>query len=278
MRFPVSFAQQRLWFLDQLAPGEPTYNMPYAFWLDGPLDPGALQRAMDGTVARQAVLRTSLVTFDGAPEQVVADAGTVPIERIELPAGLDDDERATRAEAIAKDMACQPFDLTAGPLIRTALIAAGPGRHLFVLVMHHIISDGESMKVLIGELSALYRAEVTGVPEALPPLWLEYGDYAVWQQDKMRGEALARQLSYWREQLRGAPQVLTLPTDRPRPTRQSTRGGVATIYVDAATTQRLAAVAHGANATMFMMFLTGFAATLSRYARQADMLLGTQVT
>jgi amino acid adenylation domain-containing protein len=277
MRFPVSFAQQRLWFLDQLAPGEPTYNMPYSFWLDGPLDAGALQRAVDTMVARHAVLRTTIAAFDGMPEQVVADTATVPVERVQLPPGPDDAERARQAEAIAKDLACQPFDLATGPLIRTALIAAGPGRHLFVLVIHHIISDGESMKILIGELSAIYRAETTGVPAALPPLWLDYGDYAVWQQDRIRGEELDRQLSYWREQLRGAPQLLTLPTDRPRPPRQSTRGAVATLYLDAAVTERLAAVAHGANATMFTAYLTGFVTVLSRYARQADMLIGTQV-
>jgi amino acid adenylation domain-containing protein len=277
MRFPVSFAQQRLWFLDQLAPGEPTYNMPYAFWLDGPLDAGALQRAIDALVARHAVLRTTIVAFDGVPEQVVADVAALPVERVELPPGLDDGERTRRAEAIAKDLGCRPFDLAAGPLIRVALIAAGPDRHLFVLVIHHIISDGESMKVLIGELSAGYRAEVTGVPAVLPPLWLEYGDYAAWQQDRMRGEALDRQLSYWRDQLRGAPQVLTLPTDRPRPPRQSTNGALTTLYLDPAVTERLAAVAHGANATMFTAFLTVFVAVLSRYARQADMLIGTQV-
>jgi non-ribosomal peptide synthetase component F len=277
MRFPVSFAQQRLWFLEQLTPGEPTYNMPYAFWLEGPLDAHALQRAMDAVVARHAVLRTSIVGCDGVPEQVVADTGTVPIEHIEVPPGLDECERTRKAESIAGELARQPFDLATAPLIRTALIVAGPDLHLFVLVMHHSISDCSSVEILIDELSDVYRAETTGVPASLPPLLMEYGDYAVWQQDRMQGEELDRQLSYWREQLRGAPQLLTLPTDRPRPIRQSTRGGVATIYVDAATTQRLAAVAYGANSTMFMVFLTGFAATLSRYTRQADMLLGTQV-
>jgi amino acid adenylation domain-containing protein len=276
MRFPVSFAQQRLWFLDRLMPG-PAYNMPYAYWLDGPLDAGALQRAMDTVVARHAVLRTSLVAFDGVPEQVVADAGTVPIERVELPAGLDDDERTRQAEAIADDMARGTFDLAAGPLLRAALVAAGPDRHLFVLVLQHSISDGESMKVMIGELSACYVAETTGVPAQLPTLWLEYGDYAVWQQDRIRGEALERQLGYWREHLRGAPQLLELPTDRPRPTRQTSSGEVATISIDPAVGKKLAEVAHGANATMFMVVLAGTAAVLSRYARQTDMLIGTQV-
>ena len=143
--------------------------------------------------------------------------------------------------------------------------------------MHHVISDGVSMEILIPELSAVYRAETTGVPASLPQLWMEYGDYAVWQHDRMRGEELDRQLDYWREQLRGAPQLLTLPADRPRPAEQSSRGAVAEVTVDAETTRRLAAVAQDANATMFMVFLTGFAAVLSRYARETDILIGTQV-
>ena len=277
MRFPVSFSQQRLWFLDRLDPGEPTYNMAYAMWLGGPLDARALQRAMDAMVARHSVLRTSIVAFDGVPEQIVADTGTVPIEGIELPASLDDDERTRQAESIAADRARQPFDLAAGPLIRAALVGAGPDRHLFVLVMHHSISDGASMEILIGELSAVYLAETTGAPASLPPLSMEYGDYAVWQHDLLRGEELDRQLGYWRERLRGAPHVLTLPADRPRPARQSTRGAAARVMVDATTTRRLADVAHGANATMFMLFLTGFTVVLSRYARQRDIVIGTQV-
>jgi amino acid adenylation domain-containing protein len=277
MRFPVSFSQQRLWFLDQLAPGEPTYNMPYGMWLDGPLDAQALQRAMDAMVAHQAAFRTTIVAFDGVPEQVVAHTCPVPIERIELAAALDAGERTRQAGSIAADRARQPFDLAAGPLIRATLIAAGPDRHLFVLVIHHIISDGVSMQIVAGELSAAYRAATTGAPAALPPLWMEYGDFAVWQQDRLCGEELDRHLDYWRGQLRRAPLVLTLPADRPRPARQSSRGAVAAVTVSAATTRRLAAVARSANATVFMVFLTGFAAVLSRYARQTDMVIGTQV-
>ncbi len=277
MRFPVSFSQQRLWFLDQLAPGESTYNMPYAFWLDGPLDTQALQRAMDAVVARQAVLRMRIVAFDGVPEQIVADGATVPIEQIVLPSTVDDGERTRQAESIAAHLGSQPFDLAAGPLVRAALIDAGPGRHLFTLVLHHIISDGESMKILIDELCACYRAEVTGTPASLAPLWMEYGDYAVWQRDVIRGEELDRLLGYWRRQLHGAPQVLALPSDRVRPARLSSRGAATSITVDAATTRRLAEVAHGVNATMFMVFLTGFVAVLSRYARQTDIVTGTQV-
>jgi amino acid adenylation domain-containing protein len=277
MRFPVSFSQQRLWFLDQLAPGEPTYNMPYAVWLDGPLDVQALQRALDVMVARHAVFRTSIVSFDGVPEQVVADACELPIEHIEIAQDLAGDEAVKQAEAIAAEVAHKPFDLADGPLFRPALIAAGPDRHMFLLTMHHSMSDGESMKVLLTELAAAYRAETTGVPATFPELWVEYGDYAVWQHDRVRGEELQRQLAYWRDALRGAPQVLSLPTDRPRPARQTTRGGATAVFVDVETTRRLAEVTHGANATMFMVFLTGFTAVLSRFARQSDFMIGTQV-
>src|ERR1700690_866110 len=229
MRFPVSFSQRRVWFLEQLTPGEPTYNMPLAMWLDGPLDAQTLQRAMDAMVARHAVLRTSIVAFDGVPEQVVADPAAVPVERIELPAGLDAGERTRQAESIAADRGRQPFDLAAGPLIRATLIGAGPDRHLLVLVMHHIISDGMSMQILLEELSDAYLAATTGAPVSLPPLLMEYGDYALGQQALLRGEELARQMDYWGGQLRGAPQVLTLPASRPRPAHQSSRGAVAMI-------------------------------------------------
>jgi hypothetical protein len=221
MRFPVSFSQQRLWFLDQLTPGEPTYNMPYVIWLDGALDVPALQRAMDALVARQAVLRTRIVAIDGVPEQVVDDTGAVQIEHIELPAALDGDQRSKQAETIARDFGSQTFDLAAGPLLRAALISVEPDRNMLVLVMHHIISDGESLKVLMGDLSALYRAETTGTEAVLPPLWMEYGDYAVWQRDLIRGEELDRLLGYWRQQLHGAPLVLAQPGNRVRPTSSS---------------------------------------------------------
>ncbi len=278
MRSPVSFAQQRLWFLDQLMPGEPTYLMPYAMWLDGPLDADALQRAMDALAARHAALRTSIVAFDGVPEQVIADAPAVTIERIALPAGLDDAERTLRAESIAIERARLPFDLATGPLIRAALIAVGADRHLFVLVMHHIVSDGQSMRILLDELSAFYREQTKGTPASLPELWLEYADYAVWQRDRMRGDELARLMRYWTGQLGGAPELLTLPTERPRPAEQSSRGSEAAVTVDAATTRRLAMVAQQANATMFMAFLAGYAAVLARYAGQTDIVIGTPVS
>ncbi len=281
MRYPVSFAQQRLWFLEQLMPGEPTFHMPYAIWLEGSLDAEALQRGLDALVARHPVLRTSIVAIDGVPEQVIAEDGAVPIERLALPgaASISSAAEARRAASgIATERARKPFDLGRGPLLRAALIDAGADRWLLCLTMHHIISDGLSMQILIEELSALYRAETTGVPASLPRLWMNYGDYAVWQADRLRGEELQRQLEYWREQLRGAPTVLSLPTDRPRPAQQSSHGGVAGLSLDPAVTSRLAELAAGHNATLFMVFLTGFAVLLSRFARQPDLLIGTPVS
>ncbi|MEA2207388.1 MAG: hypothetical protein QOE77_4164, partial [Blastocatellia bacterium] len=230
---------------------------------------------------RHPVLRTSIVAVDGVPEQVVADSATVPIERLALPdvATVDSAEDARRqATGIATERAVRPFDLGRGPLLRALLIDAGADRWLLSLVMHHVISDGLSMQILIEELSAFYRAEITGVPPTLPRLWMNYGDYAVWQADRLRGEELERQMAYWREQLRGAPTVLSLPTDRPRPVHQSSRGDVAGLPLDAAITGRLADVAAASNATMFMVFLTGFAALLSRFARQPDLVIGTPVS
>ncbi|HST50126.1 amino acid adenylation domain-containing protein [Jatrophihabitans sp.] len=280
MRYPVSFAQRRLWFLEQLMPGEPTFHMPYAMWLEGALDAGALQRALDALVARHPVLRTSIVAIDGVPEQVIAESGTVPIEQLALPdATIASTADARRLAArIATERAVQPFDLGRGPLLRATLIDAGTDRWLLGLTMHHVISDGLSMQILIEELSALYRAETTGVPATLPRLWLNYGDYAVWQQDRLRGEELERQMQYWREQLRGAPTLLSLPTDRPRPAQQSSRGDLAGVPLDPAVTGRLAELAAASNATAFMVFLAGFAVLLSRFARQPDLLIGTPVS
>jgi amino acid adenylation domain-containing protein len=275
-RWPTTFGQQRLWSLQQAAPGGPACNIVCLMWLDGPLDVPALQRAMDAMVARHAVLRTSIAAFDGGPEQVVAGTGAVPVERIELPPTLDSAERTQRAEAIADSRARRPFDLSAGPLIRATLVTLEPERYAFSLVMHQSIGDSASLEILMGELSAAYRAETTGTAATLPPLWMDYGDYAVWQRDRMRGEELDRQLDYWRGRLAGAPGLLELPSDRPRPASPSSAGALAAVTIDAATTRRLAEIAQAGHATMFMAFLTGFVVALSRYSRQSDLVVGAQ--
>jgi amino acid adenylation domain-containing protein len=276
MRYPVSFGQRRLWFMDQLNPGEPTFNMPYLLSLDGPLDAGVLQRALDAMVVRHPVLRTSITAVGGLPEQVVADTGSIPIELIELDEAAPDLDRQVEQLTVTRAMA--PFQLDQAPLLRVSLIRTGPQRRLLMLVMHHIISDGASMGVLIHDLAAAYRAEAAGQPIDLAPLWMDYGDYAIWQRDRLQGEELDRQLDYWRGQLRGAPTMLTLPTDRPRPVQQSSRGAVAVAQLAPELTRQLTDLAVASNATRFMVFLAGFAVVLSRYARQRDLLIGTPVS
>jgi len=273
-RWPTTFGQQRLWSRQQAAPGGPASSIVCLTWLDGPLDVAALQRAMDAMAARHAVLRTSIAAFDGVPEQVVADTGAVPVERIELPPALDSAERRQRAEAIADSRARRPFDLAAGPLIRATLVRLEPERYLFSLVMHQSMSDGASLEILMRELAAAYRAETAGKAATLPPLWMGYGDYAVWQRDRMRGEELDRQLDYWRGRLAGAPELVGLPGDRPGPASPSSAGALAAVTIDAATTRRLAEIAQAGNAAISMAFLTGFVAALSRYSGRSDLVVG----
>jgi len=271
-RYPVSFGQQRLWFLDQLAPGEPTFNMPYALRLEGPLDGAALQRALDALAQRHGALRTRLVAFDGVPEQVVADTGAMPIEHVDLSAEPDEARRTRRAEQLTARCAARPFDLAAGPLARALLIRLAPGEHTFVFVMHHAVGDGRTLEILFDELARLYRGET------LPDNWMDYGDFAVWQRDRLQGDELERQLAYWRDHLRTAPRVLSLPGDRPRPAHQTSRGAVAVAALDAPTADALVRTAHAANATQFMVYLAGFVAVLSRYTRQTDIVVGTAVS
>ncbi|HET9143145.1 condensation domain-containing protein [Actinophytocola sp.] len=270
MRYPVSFAQRRVWLRETLAPGGPASHLRYAAWLDGQVELGVLQRALDAVVARHAALRTSIVAGGDEPEQVVADRVSVPIDHVVLPDGPD---AAARAEVVAAGLAEQPFDLARGPLLRAALIGARPDRSLFVLVAHQIIADEASLAMLLTELSTVYQKD----SEALPPLWMDYGDYAVWQRDRLRGEELSRQLDYWRERLRDVPPGLTLPSDRPRPVTRSVQAVTATAALDAAAAGRLRAIAHEAGTTPAIAILTGYAVALSRYARQADLLIGVPV-
>ena len=273
-RFPLSFAQEQLWFVDQLSRQEITYTMPFTVWLDGPLRLTALQRALRALVARHGALRCSITADSAVPAQVVADIAEVPLERVSLPAELDGSEFARRAKALADGQTRVPFDLARGPLVRVMLVSAGPNRHMLLLVLHHIIGDGPSVRILFGELAALYRAELTGRPAGLPPLSMSYGDFAVWQRDRVRGEWLRRRLSRWHQRLDGAPTVLTLPGAWPRPPLASSLGAQARATLPAAAARRLAALARDHNATVVMALLTGYALVLSRYAGQPDLIIG----
>ncbi|MGW4116178.1 condensation domain-containing protein [Actinosynnema sp. NPDC004786] len=254
MRYPLSFAQRRVWERDRLVAGGPSSVRCHAAWLDGPVDPAALRRAVDAVVARHAVLRTVVVTVEGVPEQVVAEAGTVPVEHVALPGEPE-------AEAFAAALAERPFDLARGPLARVALVEVGPDRWLFALVVHGIAADGAALAILLGELSTAYRAGA----EALPEQWMDHGDFVVWQRERLRGEELARQLDHWRDALAGAVGRLALPI-----AARSARPGRVTAVVDPAAT--------GSLGDLPGVVLAAYAAVLSRYARQDDVLIGVGVS
>ncbi|MBW8848838.1 MAG: amino acid adenylation domain-containing protein, partial [Burkholderiales bacterium] len=273
---PLSFAQQRLWFLAQLdARAAAAYAMPGGVRLRGALDAAALQAALDRIVARHEALRTSFASLEGEPVQVIAapDAG-LALAHMDLSGHASPE---AELERLAAEEARAPFDLAHGPLIRGRLIRLADDDHALLVTMHHIVSDGWSLGVLIHEFRALYAAYVQGQPDPLPPLPIQYADYAVWQRRWMAGEVLERQLDYWRDHLSGAPALLELPTDRPRPPVQDYAGASVPFQLDEAQSDALKALSRRHGTTLFMTLLAGWAALLSRLSGQGDVVIGTPV-
>ncbi|MCP4656201.1 MAG: hypothetical protein GY856_12380, partial [bacterium] len=233
---PLSFAQQRLWFLDRLEPGSSLYNIPTLFHLTGRLDRGALTRALGEIVRRHEVLRTRFEAVAGMPDsdpiQVIEPLPELPFPLVDL-AGLEEPARRAAAVELARREARRPFDLTRAPLLRVVLLRRDAGTHLLLLTVHHIAFDGWSIDVALRELAALYQAFANGDPSPLPELDVQYADFAVWQRRWLAGEALESQLAYWRQQLAGLP-VRELPCDRPRPAIQRFRGAVESFQLPAA--------------------------------------------
>ncbi|HET6230447.1 MAG TPA: amino acid adenylation domain-containing protein, partial [Longimicrobiaceae bacterium] len=270
------FAQERLWFLDQMEPGGAAYNMPAALRLSGALDVRALDAALGEIVARHESLRTTFAAVDGRPVQVVAPAQpfTLPVE--DVPAS---DEAAREAEVHrrASEEATRPFDLAAGPLFRASLLRLGEREHVLLLAMHHVVSDGWSMGVFVRELTALYEAFGAGRPSPLPPLAVQYPDFAAWQREHLSGAALDEQLAYWRGALAGAPALLELPTDRPRPATQTFPGAIYRFGLPASLQAAVGDVARREGATPFMVLLAAFQALLARWSGQDDVVVGTPI-
>jgi amino acid adenylation domain-containing protein len=273
---PLSFAQQRLWFLDQLEPGSAFYNIPAAVRLHGELDIDALRLTLNEVVRRHESLRTRFVTRDGVAVQEIAASLEMDLSLIDL-SRLTDDQRQQRLQAELEMQAAGPFDLAAGPLVRAALFRLGETDHVVSLMLHHIVSDGWSTGVLVRELAALYTAFSRDEPSPLAELPLQYADYAHWQREWLKGDVLDRQLAYWHTQLSGAPALLTLPTDRPRPIMRRHRGAVHGFEIDAATVAGLEALARGVRGTLFMTLAAAFGVLLSRYASQDDICIGTPI-
>jgi amino acid adenylation domain-containing protein len=274
--FPTSFPQQLLWLLDQLEPGRAIYNLPGPVRLTGALDIAALEQSLNEIVRRHEALRTTFDEVDGTPVQVIAPGLelTLPVTDLcHLPAG----EREAASRRLVTEEARKPFDLARGPLVRAELLRLGDQEHVLLLTMHHIVSDGWSLQVLNKELAALYEAFSAGRPSPLPGLPIQYVDFAHWQREWLQGEALEKQLAYWRAQLAGAPAVLELPTDRPRPAEQSFRGAQASVMLPASLTEALKAMGQREGATLFMTLLAAFQALLSRYTGHEDIVVGSPI-
>jgi len=273
---PLSFAQQRLWFLDQLEPGSAAYNVPAALRLKGRLDVGALGRALDEVVRRHESLRTSFAETDGQPVQVIAPELSLRLNVFDL-AHRAEDERRVEVERLAAEEAGFGFDLRRGPLVRARLLRLTEEEHVLLFTMHHIISDGWSVGVMVKEVTALYEAFTGGDPSPLPKLPVQYADYVTWQRERLAGGVLEEQLSYWRQQLSGAPPVLSLPTDRPRLPTRGSRGALHRFNIPEPVTRGLEALSVREGCTLYMTLLAAFQTLLHRYTGEEDILVGTPV-
>ncbi|WP_393062392.1 amino acid adenylation domain-containing protein [Streptomyces sp. LN549] len=274
---PLSFAQRRLWFLDQLEPGRAEYLIPMGLRISGPLDVPALEASLSELVARHEVLRTRFVTDeDGTPGQIVDEPRTLPMAVHDLRSVTDGSAREEAALALVGTEGFRPMDLATGPMIRALLIRLNEEDHLLSLTVHHVAFDGWSVGVLSRELTTLYTARVTGVPAGLPEPPLQYADFAVWQRAWLTGEVLSDQLEYWRAQLAGV-EPLELPTDRRRPALRSGNGAMLTFSIPAATADGARRLAHDTRASLFMTLLAVFQVVLSRYSGQEDIAVGTPI-
>jgi len=283
---PASAAQRRLWLVHEAEPDLCAYNIPFAYALDGPLDDAALEAALLDVVERHESLRTTFTAEDGTPVQVIRStawaAGAIHLERIDL---SDLDADAAEAEVVRLRVAEEriPFDLEAGPLVRTRLLrlppvaAGGVSRHVWLLTIHHLVFDGWSVSVLLGELGAAYRARVSGRDLLLPPPRLQYADFTAWEDARLQGTQLDRHLDHWRTALGEPPVPTRMPTDRPRQARRSFRGSTVATDLDAGAVERLTAVAKEHGATLFMALLAVWQLVLHRVARQDEVLVAAAV-
>jgi amino acid adenylation domain-containing protein/non-ribosomal peptide synthase protein (TIGR01720 family) len=273
--FPLSFAQQRLWFLDQLDPGSITYLVPVAKRLQGVLHIQALDRSLQALIQRHEILRTTFEEKNGYPLQIVHPATSLPLPLTDL-SGLTDKSRMAEARRLVYQEAHQPCNLSEGPLLRMHLLRLGPNDHIVLQTMHHIITDGWSSSLFICELAILYRAFVHDQVPPLAPLSIQYADYALWQQQWLQGATLQAHLHYWQKQLANVP-VLELPTDYPRPPAQTFRGDLLSICLPDDLHQKLMALSQREGVTLFITLLAAFQVLLMRYSGQTDIAVGSSI-
>jgi amino acid adenylation domain-containing protein len=272
----LSFAQERLWLVDQIDPGNPAYNVPEPMRLVGPLDVVAFERALRELVRRHEVLRTTIATSGGRPVQIVHDEVAFWGGLLDLSA-LPEAEREPKARAEAAADARLPFDLARGPLLRARLIRLDPEQHLLLLTMHHIVSDAWTRGIVSREVRALYEAFRAGEPSPLPDLTVQYADFAEWQRGWLSGDVLTAQLAYWKQKLEGAPLALELPTDRPRPPVQTFRGALRGMALSTEATKALHDLSRKEGLTLYMTLLTALDLLLYRTTGQPDVVVGTSI-
>jgi amino acid adenylation domain-containing protein len=274
--FPLSFSQQRMWFVDQLRGGSPFYNVSAALRLNGPLNVSALERCFNEIVRRHEALRTVFRAVDGEPKQVI-----MPEVHLSLPVmdlmGLSHSEQDARLSRLAEEEAQRPFDLSRGPLLRLNLLRFNEDEHGLLIVMHHIVSDGWSKGIFIRETATLYKAFLAEEPSPLPELDIQYADFAFWQRERLRGGHLDKDLVYWRQQLSGVSEVLALPTDRPRPPVQTFQGAEHRVVLSEELSRNLNALSRQEGVTLFMTLLGAFQSLLYRDTGNEDIVVGAPV-
>ena len=272
----LSFAQQQLWLLDQIEPGNPAYNISSAMRLTGQLNVQALRATLTEIGRRHEALRTTFSAVDGQPRQVIHPPEFLEWSLIDL-STLTPAERQQETERLIAEETLYSFDLSRGPLFRATLLRFEKRQHILTVTMHHIVSDGWSLTVLWREFGQLYEAFLNDQPSPLRELPIQYADYAAWQRGQLTTEALAKQLNYWKEHLSGAPALLQLPAARPRPAVQSNRGEKFLLHIDDAEANALRQLSRAEGATLFMTLAAAFALLLSRYSGQAEIVMGTPV-
>ncbi len=273
---PLSFAQQRLWFLDKLEPESCTYKISRALKIEGPLNVDALKQALNAIVARHESLRTTFDTVNGQPVIVIAQTLDASLRAIDL-AALPEREQEIRVRDLSTKEKTLSFNLCQGPLFRVLLVRLGEVKHVLLVTTHHIVSDGWSIELFFAELNQTYDDSIRGSACSLPELPIQYSDFALWQRRWLQGEVLAKHLQYWREQLRGAPALLELPTDHPRPAVQSHRGAQHAVAFSIELLKGLKQLSRREGVTLFMTLLAAFNTLLSRYSHQDDIVVGSPI-
>ncbi len=283
VELPLSYAQQRLWFLDQFEPNSPLYNIPMALRLVGNLKQAALEQSLQEIIYRHEALRTNFITVDGKPSQIIQTETNWTVSVVDLKY-LSTTEQEIASQQLAQQQAAQGFDLATETLIRATLVVLSQTEHALLVYMHHIVSDGWSMGVFVQELASLYNAYSQGQPSlrdatrtSLAPLPIQYADFAIWQREWLQGDVLQNQLSYWKQQLANAPTFLPLPTDRPRPAVQTFNGAYLEFALSGELTQRLMQLSQQQGVTLFMTLLAAYNTLLYRYTGQEDILVGTPI-